>query len=66
MASRKTIREQIEFAKQQELLTVEQVALLSQYYPHSIYRKVWAGTIPGVVRHARNRADRLLAPFSHF
>ena len=53
MASGRTIRERIEHAKQQELLTVEQVALLSQYDPQTIYRKVWSGQIPGVVRFGR-------------
>ena len=53
MASRLKIREQIEEAKQQELLTVLQVALLSQYNQQTIYRKVWAGQIPGVVRFGR-------------
>ena len=53
MASGRTIRERIEYAKQQELLTVEQVALLSQYAPLTIYRKVWAHQIPGVVRFGR-------------
>ncbi len=53
MASGRTIRERIEHAKQQELLTVEQVALLSQYDPQTIYRKVWAKKIPGVVRFGR-------------
>ena len=53
MASGRTIRERIEHAKQQELLTVEQVALLSQYDPQTIYRKVWTKKIPGVVRFGR-------------
>ena len=53
MAAGRSIRERIELAKQQELLTVEQVALLSQYDPQTIYRKVWAEQIPGVVRFGR-------------
>jgi predicted DNA-binding transcriptional regulator AlpA len=53
MAFGRTIRERIELAKQQELLTVEQVALLSQYDPQTIYRKVWAHQIPGVLRLGR-------------
>lgn len=53
MAAGRTIRERIELAKQQELLTVEQVALLSQYDPQTIYRKVWAKKIPGVVHLGR-------------
>ena len=53
MTAGRTIRERIEEAKQQELLTVEQVALLSQYDPQTIYRKVWTHQIPGVVRFGR-------------
>ena len=63
MAAGRTIRERIESAKQQELLTVEQVALLSQYDPQTIYRKVWAAQIPGVVRFGwriRFRRDAIL------
>ena len=48
-----TIREQIEYAKAQELLTVEQLALLSQYHPQTIYRKAEKGEIPGMVRYGR-------------
>ena len=54
MAGGRTIRERIEHAKQQELLTVEQVALLSRYDPQTIYRKVWAKKIPGVVHFGRS------------
>lgn len=35
-----TIKEQIAAAKQQDLLTVEQFALLTQYAPKSIYRLI--------------------------
>ncbi len=35
-----TISEQIALAKQQELLTVDQFALLTQYHPKSIYRLI--------------------------
>jgi excisionase family DNA binding protein len=48
-----TIRERIKRALQQELLTVEEVALISQYDPNTIYRKVKARKIPGVVRFGR-------------
>lgn len=48
-----TIREQIQHAKQQELLTVEQVALLAQYNPQTVYRKAKKGEIPGLVRFGR-------------
>lgn len=48
-----TIRERIQDARQQELLTVEQLALLTQYHPKSIYRKVERGEIGGVVRYGR-------------
>ena len=53
MANGRSIRERIERAKQQELLTVGQLALLSEYDPQTIYRKVWAEQIPGVVRFGR-------------
>lgn len=39
------IRERIAHAKQQELLTVEQFALLTQYHPKSIYRLIESGEI---------------------
>lgn len=48
-----TIREQIDHARAQELLTVEQLALLAQYNPQTIYRKVKRDEIPGVVRFGR-------------
>lgn len=48
-----TIREQIQNARQQELLTVEQLALLAQYNPKSIYRKVARNEINGIVRFGR-------------
>lgn len=48
-----TIRERLNVAREQELLTVEQVALLSQYNPQTIYRKAQKGEIPGMVRYGR-------------
>lgn len=48
-----TIKEQIQAARQQELLTVNQVALLTQYNEKTIYRKAKLGEIPGVVRFGR-------------
>ena len=48
-----TIRERLNAAKEQELLTVEQVALLSQYNPQTVYRKAQKGEIPGMVRYGR-------------
>lgn len=56
-----TIREQIEHAKQQELLTVEQVALLAQYDPQTVYRKAAKGQIPGLVRFGRGLRFRTRA-----
>lgn len=47
-----TIREQIEAAKQQELLTVEQFALLTQFHQQSIYRLIAKGDLP-IVRIGR-------------
>ena len=51
---RMTIKEQIERAKTAELLTVNQVALLIQYVPMTIYRKAWRGEIPGAIRIGRS------------
>lgn len=48
-----TITEQIANAKVQELLTVEQFALLAQFAPKTVYKKVERGEIPGVVRFGR-------------
>jgi len=48
-----TIRERLNAAREQELLTVEQVALLSQYNPQTVYRKAQKGEIPGMVRFGR-------------
>lgn len=49
-----TIREQIDYAKQQEFLTVEQVALIAQYDPQTVYRKAQRGEIPGLKRFGRS------------
>lgn len=43
-----TIKEQIAAAKKQELLTVEEFALLTQYATKSIYRLIAKGSIPFV------------------
>lgn len=48
-----TINEQRAEAKAQELLTVEQVSLLTQLHEQTIYRKIRKGEIPGVVRFGR-------------
>jgi predicted DNA-binding transcriptional regulator AlpA len=57
-----TIREQIEAAKSAELITVQQLALLSQYDPQTIYRKAHKGEIPGMVRFGRGiRFVRIVA-----
>lgn len=57
-----TIREQLEQAKTAEFLTVRQLALLSQYAPLTIWRKVKRGEIPGVVRYGRSiRFNRVVA-----
>ncbi len=57
-----TIREQIEAAKSAELITVQQLALLSQYDPQTIYRKAQKGEIPGMVRYGRGiRFVRIVA-----
>ena len=41
-----TITERIRIAREQEFLTVEQFALLTQYHPQSIYRMIKRGSIP--------------------
>ena len=57
-----TIKEKIEAARQQDLLTVTQFALLAHYNPQTVYRKIDAGEIPGVVRHGRTiRLHRVTA-----
>ena len=48
-----TIKEEIEAAKAAELITVNQLALLSQYDPQTIYRKAKKNQIPGIVRYGR-------------
>jgi predicted DNA-binding transcriptional regulator AlpA len=42
-----TIREELEAARAADLLTVRQLALLSQYNEQTIYRKAKRGEIPG-------------------
>jgi len=57
-----TIREQLERAKTAELITVEQLALLTQYNPQTIYRKASKGEIPGIVRFGKGiRFHRIVA-----
>jgi excisionase family DNA binding protein len=48
-----TIAEQIQVARAQELLTVEQCALLTQMHPYSIYRLISKGKL-AVVRVGRS------------
>ena len=38
-------------ARRAEFLTVEQFAILFQYTPRTVYRKIRAGQIDGVIRH---------------
>ncbi len=49
-----TIRERIDRAKQQESLKVEDLALLLNYHPVSIYRLAGRGKIPGMFRVGRS------------
>jgi len=57
-----TIREELEAAKSSELITVNQLALMSQYDPQTIYRKAKRGEIPGIVRYGRSiRFKRVVA-----
>lgn len=49
-----TIREELEAAKSAEFITVNQLALMSQYDPQTIYRKAKRGEIPGLVRYGRS------------
>lgn len=48
-----TIREQIEQAKQKDLLSVEEVSLLTGVAERTIYRKIQVRKIPGLVRFGR-------------
>lgn len=50
-----TIQERIQGALACDLLTVEQLALIAQYHPMVIYRKVDRGEIPGVERTGPSR-----------
>lgn len=45
-----TIHDQLIAARKQEMLTVNQFALLTQYNPQTVYRKIAKAEIPGVVR----------------
>jgi excisionase family DNA binding protein len=57
-----TIQDRIREAKENEFVTVEQLALLLQYQPNTIYRWVRAGKIPGVRRFGRSiRFNRAVA-----
>lgn len=53
-----TITERLRIAREQEFLTVEQFALLTQYHPQSIYRLIARGVIQ-VVQFGRHRAIRI-------
>ena len=57
-----TIREQIDRARAQEFVTIEQLSLLLQISPKTIRRRIQAGLLPGVVRSGRLvRINRVLA-----
>ena len=66
-----TIREQVAHALKQELLTVEQFALLTQYHPQSIYRLIYKGAIefvrigPRTIRIPRAAAKAIRAQHPH-
>lgn len=49
-----TIKEQMELAKTADLITVNQLALLLQYNPDTVYRKAAQGKIPGAIREGRS------------
>ena len=48
-----TIQERLDQARQHDLLTVEEVALITRYAEKHIYRKVAKNEIPGVQRFGR-------------
>ncbi len=58
-----TIQERIAHAKQQENLTVEEVALIARYSPKYVYEKASKGQIPGAFKQGKSlrfkRADIL-------
>lgn len=48
-----TIQEQLNAAKQHDWITVNQLALMLQYDPETIYRWVKRGKIPGAQKFGR-------------
>lgn len=49
-----TIKEQLERASSSDYLTVNQLALMLQYDPWTVYRQAAKGKIPGAVKIGRN------------
>lgn len=49
-----TIQEEKDRARSEEWLTVKQYALLVQYDPQTVWRKIRRNEIPGVVHHGRS------------
>jgi excisionase family DNA binding protein len=63
-----TIAERLKIAREQDLLTVEQFALLTQYHPRSVYRLITKGALaivrigPRTIRIPRSAARTIRPP----
>ena len=54
-----TIKELKEKAQTETYVTVNQLAVLVQYHPRSLYRMIEAGRLPGVTRIGGGRTIRI-------
>jgi len=62
MADHQSIRDAIDIARSQEFVTIPQLALLLQVSPKTVWRRVKAGTVKGVVHDGRLvRINRVIA-----
>lgn len=56
------IRDAIDMARSQEFVTIDQLALLLQVSPKTVWRRVKAGKVKGVAREGRLvRINRVIA-----
>lgn len=56
------IRDAIDLARSQEFVTIEQLALLLQASPQTVWRRIKAGKVKGVLREGRFvRINRVIA-----